>query len=103
MGYSVTSVDTKLVGSSNRGLKSTLSRLHDLIPNTGYFHFSHTVSKTLMSNAKDISLVFLCVCFHLRNKRSWMSFYKDSCVDTRQALLYWKRRFKEVMESFSFF
>ena len=42
MGYSVTSVDTKLVGSSNRGLKSTLSRLHDLIPITGYFYFSHT-------------------------------------------------------------
>ena len=70
IGYSVTSIEIKLVGSSNRGLKSTLSRFHDLIPNTGYFHFSHTVkvSKTLTSDAKDISLVFLCVCFHLRNK-----------------------------------
>ena len=104
MGYSVTRVDTKLVGSSNRGLKSTLSRLHDLIPKTGYFHFSHTkCQKTLMSDAKDNSLVFLCVCFHLRNKRSWMSFYKDSCADTPQAWLYWQRRFKEVMESFSSF
>ena len=42
IGYSVTSIEIKLVGSSNRGLKSTLSCLHDLIPNTGYFHFSHT-------------------------------------------------------------
>ena len=63
MGCSVTSINIKLVGSSNRGLKSTLSRFHDLISNTGYFHFVHThsVKDPDEQCSRHLSCVSLCL------------------------------------------